>query len=80
MNYPLSNVSQPMDLPPSNASPSIRYRPSLPSMYDAHEDYDHDSGNIPLLNRPSSQACLRIPSQLDEEADPPSVLDDNRSE
>ena len=49
-------------------------------MYDAHEDYDPDSGNIPLLNRPSSQARLRIPSQLDEEDDSPSVVDDNRSE
>jgi chitin synthase len=50
-------------------------------MYDtAHEDQDQDNGNIPLLNRPSSQARLRIPSQLDEEDDSPSVVDDNRSE
>ncbi len=63
-----------------SASPSVPYRPSLQSMYDAHEDQDQDNGNIPLLNRPSSQARLRIPSQLDEEEDSPSLVDDNRSE
>jgi hypothetical protein len=42
-------------------------------MYDAHEDRDQD-GNIPLLNRPSSQ---RLSTQIDE--DEP-IVDDHRSE
>ena len=68
----------PQDLRPS--SPSLPYRASTASMYDAHEDHDQDNGNIPLLNRPSSQARLRIPTQLDEEDDSRSLVDDNRSE
>jgi chitin synthase len=74
LNYP---PSQAPDLHPSSSIPSMRYRPSVPSMYDAPEDHDQDNGNIPLLNRPSSQARLRIPSNLDEEDEP---VDDNRSE
>jgi len=42
------------------------------SMYDAH---DQDKRNIPLLNRPS-QARLSILSQLDEDDDSRSLVDD----
>jgi len=37
-------------------------------MYDAHDNHD-DNGNMPLLNRPSSQAWLHIPTQVDEDDD-----------